>query len=235
MALTPRRGRCYSGTRRADGALGLLSQLERRIADFVEGGFARLFRGRLQPEAVLRAVEEHVERREHRGLAVATNAVVVRCCPADLVALGARQASLCREAAQRLRRVAESRGWPLVGRPAVRLSGDPTVAPGCCEVDLSVVEGPGEASLEPLAGGPAFELVPHTVIVGRDPSCEFTLDHPDISRRHASIEPRGPDYVVTDLGSTNGTTVNGAAVTSMPLRDGDVVAFGPLRYRYRER
>ena len=55
------------------------------------------------------------------------------------------------------------------------------------------------------------------------------LDDPNVSRYHAEIRPAGEGYVVADLGSTNGTKVNGVEVTERPLRDGDEVVVGATR------
>jgi len=70
--------------------------------------------------------------------------------------------------------------------------------------------------------------------IGRDENCELRLDDPGVSRTHAVVDRSGRDAVVLDLGSTNGTTVNGTPVvgSSAPLRDGDVVCFGGLQARY---
>ncbi|MCB2184922.1 MAG: FHA domain-containing protein [Deltaproteobacteria bacterium] len=66
------------------------------------------------------------------------------------------------------------------------------------------------------------------LVVGRDPSCDLTLDHPDVSRRHAELRRTPQGYLIKDLGSTNGTTVNGTKVAEKLLANGDKVAFGAV-------
>ncbi|HEX4960500.1 MAG TPA: ATP-binding cassette domain-containing protein [Thermoanaerobaculia bacterium] len=69
-----------------------------------------------------------------------------------------------------------------------------------------------------------------TLLVGRTPDNDLPIDHPLISRRHARFERSGARWTVTDLGSTNGTYVNGARITGpAALRIGDVVDFGGSR------
>ena len=65
-------------------------------------------------------------------------------------------------------------------------------------------------------------------LVGRDPGAEIWIDSPLVSRRHATIAVSASDVTVTDLGSRNGTLVNGEAIDA-PRRagDGDVVTVGP--------
>jgi DNA-binding NtrC family response regulator len=64
------------------------------------------------------------------------------------------------------------------------------------------------------------------VHVGQSPTCELQIRDPALSRRHASFEPVGARLRVTDLGSTNGTFVNGVAVMSAFLRGGETVQVG---------
>jgi len=69
------------------------------------------------------------------------------------------------------------------------------------------------------------------VTIGRHPSCDLQLDPEsdlDVSARHAEIHAVAGGYLVRDAGSTNGTLVNGVAITGdRPLRHGDVIGLGP--------
>ena len=83
------------------------------------------------------------------------------------------------------------------------------------------------------AQGAAFDLPEGVTEVGREVSGLAIPDEPTVSRRHAQIERSGPRVVVRDLGSTNGTTVNGVKITGdVELRPGDTVQFGAARYRF---
>src|SRR5579864_7227257 len=69
--------------------------------------------------------------------------------------------------------------------------------------------------------------------VGRSASADIALDHPSVSRRHAQLlaDEQGR-WVVRDLNSRNGTTVNGAAIAEKLLRDGDLLRFGEVTARF---
>ena len=72
--------------------------------------------------------------------------------------------------------------------------------------------------------------VTETLVVGRTPDNDLPIDHPLISRHHARFVRSGAQWTVTDLGSTNGTYVNGQRVTaSARLSIGDVVDLGGTR------
>jgi hypothetical protein len=67
---------------------------------------------------------------------------------------------------------------------------------------------------------------PEELIVGRDRVCSVHLCEPTVSRRHARLLRRDGSWIIEDLGSTNGTLVNGARVGRCALRAGDRVRLG---------
>jgi ABC-type multidrug transport system ATPase subunit/ABC-type multidrug transport system permease subunit len=71
-----------------------------------------------------------------------------------------------------------------------------------------------------------------SIIIGRDPSCYLPLNHPTVSFRHATIMKRNGGLVIRDLGSTNGTFVNGKRVPEAPLSSGDEIQIGPFKLVY---
>ena len=68
-----------------------------------------------------------------------------------------------------------------------------------------------------------------SVILGRLPECDVTLDDPSVSRRHARIQRTGNNWAITDLGSTNGLKVNGTRVDESDLVDGDRLQLGSVQ------
>ncbi|MCB5165590.1 FHA domain-containing protein [Streptomyces bambusae] len=72
----------------------------------------------------------------------------------------------------------------------------------------------------------------HPLRIGRDPGNGLRLTHDTVSRAHAELSLQGGQWVLRDLGSTNGTTVNGRRVTGTAVvRDGDQVSFGRMAFR----
>lgn len=71
--------------------------------------------------------------------------------------------------------------------------------------------------------------------IGRQPGCDIVLDDHKASRRHAVLHVAGSVVEVEDLGSSNGTLLNGKPVTRRMLRDGDEVHIGATVLRYVER
>jgi hypothetical protein len=78
-----------------------------------------------------------------------------------------------------------------------------------------------------LYAGKRLVVGPTGVTLGRSRQCEIVLDDPNVSRQHAEIRPRGGSWVLTDLGSTNGSTVNGRRIDGPEvLKPGDELEFG---------
>lgn len=74
--------------------------------------------------------------------------------------------------------------------------------------------------------GRTFRLQRGSNIIGRGQDAAFRLPDTGVSRQHADVHFDGTDAVLSDLGSTNGTTVNGGPVQDWQLADGDVVRVG---------
>ncbi len=91
--------------------------------------------------------------------------------------------------------------------------------------------------LEILNGGfegMTYDLTTEEVVIGRNPTTDITLLDEGISREHALIlfDEDGPDYIVEDLQSTNGTKVNGKRVRSAALAEGDEIQIGQTIFRF---
>lgn len=78
--------------------------------------------------------------------------------------------------------------------------------------------------------GRSYPLLAPTT-VGRDPECDIHLDDVGVSRQHARLRPLDYGVEVEDLGSTNGSFINGQRVTAGIAGVGDEVAFDQLRFR----
>jgi predicted component of type VI protein secretion system len=87
------------------------------------------------------------------------------------------------------------------------------------------------AQLVPLDGGPPIEIVKDLVIVGRKEECDLRLEHKSVSKLHCVIVKTDGLLLLRDLGSTNGTRVNGTRVRRAALLPNDQVAIANYKYR----
>ncbi len=75
--------------------------------------------------------------------------------------------------------------------------------------------------------GKAYPLEKPEIFIGRDLANDIVINDPEVSRRHARISSQGNQYIIEDLGSTNGTSVNGQRLTGpYMLRPGEQITFG---------
>jgi hypothetical protein len=168
-----------------------------------------------------------------RGL-IAPNHFKVNLPPADYERFPSFMDSLARELGDAAREHARTEGYEFVGPVQVELCEDPEIRPNRYSIDAEVREGPDglPAGSIRLSDGRRISIGAQSVVLGRLPECAVVLNDPNVSRRHAEIRRRGSDVVVVDLGSTNGTRVNGVRVKEQLLNDGDEIEVGTSTVRF---
>jgi pSer/pThr/pTyr-binding forkhead associated (FHA) protein len=84
-----------------------------------------------------------------------------------------------------------------------------------------------------LMDGKRLVVGPAGVTLGRSRQCDVVLGDPNVSRRHAEIRPRGGSWVLNDLGSTNGSRINGRRIDgSEVIRSGDQLQLGETSLKF---
>ena len=93
-------------------------------------------------------------------------------------------------------------------------------------VTLTMRQGPG--------AGQRFVVSQEQLSIGRSPDNDVSIADQQVSRHHATIIWESNQFVIRDLNSANGTTVNGTALVGpCPLRDGDVIGFGDVMLTFQ--
>jgi FHA domain-containing protein len=227
-----------------------MSRVERFFERLVERPSARLFRTRLQPIQVLRRVERAMEagRRTEAGRELAPDRFTVHLHPADLAELG-DPAIVAGDVASGALAFARSHNLALADRPRVAIRSDGSVARGEVEVEADVSHAAGAGEPAPETGTRVFEIpvprAPRATLevrepgrlsrrvevtgpmrIGRATDSELPLKDARASRLHARVHARDGHLVLTDLGSTNGTRVNGQRIREVVLGEGDVISIG---------
>jgi hypothetical protein len=213
-----------------------MRSVERRLERFVEGTVGRLFRGGVRPvEIGHRIAREMSDSRSVgvRGQPVVANHFTVRLAPDDLERFAEVHDSLVRELCDATRDHAREEGWAFMGPVQVELEADEGLRGGAIAVTARMKEADGAVGVLLLPTGQQVVLGEFTVTLGRLPECTISFDDPNISREHATIHPEGDGFVLTDKGSTNGTRVNGVAITSHRLCDGDRIELGATGLEFR--
>ena len=225
----------------------MLARLERALERIVEGSIAGVFRLRVQPAEIGRRLERAMldGRVTSVGTSLAPNLYEVRLHPEDAAAFAEWDGALSREMETWLAELAFARGLSTVGPIQVRLVADASVGRRSVRAEGRFAGGAAPAGKSrrsdrdlpgPLRLLPITPDVPHAtlrssmVTVGRAEDNDLVLGDPEVSRHHARLEPDGQGWRAVDLGSTNGTWVNGVRLNAATIAVGDEVAFGGVRY-----
>lgn len=92
------------------------------------------------------------------------------------------------------------------------------------------------ASVTVIFGGQeqkTFPLDRPKLVVGREPTCEIHIDNLGISRQHCAFSTRGEAFIVQDMGSSNGTFVNGRKITEHFLNNDDEIVIGKYTLKFK--
>lgn len=215
----------------------VLRSFERRLERLVEGVFARAFRTGLRPVELGRRLTREMDAGVTVGLgggSVAPNHFTVRLSPTDSEHLAGVKQSLERELGEAAREHAHDEGYRFMGPVNVELYQDDRLSTGRFEVHAELREAEGGAGFGSLVDvdGTRHELTGTSVVIGRLPECDLQIAAPNVSRRHAELRAIEGSWVIFDLESMNGVTVNDHQVREQRLVDGDDVAIGAHVFRF---
>lgn len=218
--------------------MSLLRRLEDALEKAIDGGLARVTGGGVHPLEIARRLQTEMADGKLLGTEIpwAPNRFTVRLADRDLDSLGDVAGEVAAQIARHLEEYAAEQGWAIGEGVVVRLEGGGT--PGRLEVERGFEEAAPGAWLvveAGQAGGGRFEVA-ERALIGRDPDCEVRLSEPTVSRRHAELRWTYAGYVLRDLGSSNGTFINGIEIADeAPVEDGDLIEAGLVQLRFRRR
>ncbi|HEU5034702.1 MAG TPA: DUF3662 and FHA domain-containing protein [Mycobacteriales bacterium] len=257
--------------------MGVLQRFERRLGGLVEGAFAKVFKGDVQPVEIAGALQRETDDRKTvvaQGKVLVPNDFVVELGQHDFDRLHPWAEPLGAELAAMVQEHAAEQGYTFVGPVTVALDLMPDVDTGTFRVRSGVTAGdvidggqrvvtsspasdiagagaatsrlPGRPRLVVSTGGKAPERSPesrgeerayhltHSVtVLGRAAEADLRLNDPGVSRRHAEIRLENGEFVVLDLGSTNGIRINQVPVVRSALRDSDRLELGSTTLIFR--
>jgi len=218
--------------------VSFLEKIEQACAQFIERAFAKTFPSDVEPAQIARKLVSTMEAqtRADEGRLDAPAAYAVYVSPEDFERLAEHAEYLQRAWAELLHDLAAKVGVTFTGGEA-RVVMAPRASVPLGAVAIEVEEAGSrdtQFSLRMVKGVPPDRVyfIEGATRVGRGEESEIALVDPSVSRAHAIVEIDGAQPVVRDLGSTNGTFVNGRRVSVEALRDGDELLFGNTRMRF---
>ncbi|MGY1740426.1 MULTISPECIES: FhaA domain-containing protein [unclassified Blastococcus] len=271
--------------------MGVLQRFERRLEGMVGLAFARLFKGKVHPAEIAKALTREADEQRSvlgEGRVLAPNVYDVRLGRADFDNLAEWSEQLAAELADMVAEHVAGEGYQLFGEVQVRLQLDESLRTGVFEVGSHVADPARPASradalgvapaapplaaegvppLPPLPGrmatdtgrqhpssvvgragsrpgvthvlvvdgpGTRHELTTGRNVIGRGTDADIRLPDTGVSRKHVDVVLESGVAHCEDLGSTNGTLVNGRRITRQALADGDVIRIGHSVLVYRQ-
>jgi hypothetical protein len=215
-----------------------LQSLEHRLERMVDGVFFRRSRGSIRPiELGRRLVRDMDDNRsvDVKGRRIVPNDFTVMLNAADHASFDDIEDALVAELAEAAREYAREEGYHFMGPVSVQLAVDNGLRTGRFNIVSQLKQatsGPGMGSLV-LPSGERVDITAGPIVIGRLPECRVSVNDSNISRRHAEVRMTPTAYVVVDLGSTNGTMVNGVKIADeQRLRDGDIISVGSTHLRF---
>ena len=219
--------------------MGMLQRFESRLEHAVSGAFAKAFRSAVQPVELAAALQREVDNSAQilsRNRRLVPNTFHIELSPMDYERLSPYQQTLTSELVEMLREHADEQHYVFAGQVTIDLGEEEDLVTGRFRVRSSAtasVTGGRKAAAEPSEGGASIEvngsrhaLTADGLVIGRGAEADLRINDPGISRRHAELRLDGRQVRVTDLGSTNGTLVDGHKVNETTLRDGARVRLG---------
>lgn len=210
----------------------LVRDLERRLEQLVEGVAGKVFRGSVHPaELAARIVREADLGRRNGPLgAVAPNQFAVHLSEKDIAAL-TEAGEINRELERAVEVTAAARGWRLEGPARVWLEADPAVSAGMVRVQAQEEPGPRPPWGRLVGQGQELDLTVNRCLVGRGSDADVPIAVDTISRRHALLWQEDDAIWIYDLGSANGTFVEGVpARQPITIEPGQRVTLGTTPY-----
>jgi hypothetical protein len=233
--------------------------VERSLENLFDGLFSRAFKTGVKPLQLGRKLLQVVDSErdvDAQGRRVVPNSYLIQLSPEDREGFADVEPTLLQELTVALREYISQEGFHVEGKARVALRTNPDLRRGKFEVDCRNItpeaatpEAPAETpaplltvvpsafdrppAVLSLPNGQRIELHEGHYILGRHLENDIVLNDTNVSRKHAEFVCAAGEVVVRDLGSTNGTKVNGVLITGEQLlQHGDVVNFGTAQVRF---
>lgn len=230
--------------------MGLLDNFEQRLDQLVNGSFAKAFRDNVEPVELAARIQKEMDTRAaivSRGRTVVPNVFTIELSPSDLERLDMYADQMRAELADVARQYATDQRYTFLGSVDVRFAEDPDLSTGVFMVrsqahpdsagtQRAATPIPaGEVTGHPrlVIGSASYPLTRSQTRLGRGQGADIQVDDSGVSRAHAEIV-LGLPVVIRDLGSTNGTLVDGRKITEAPLHNGARIQVGSTVITYRE-
>ncbi|MCU1407067.1 MAG: hypothetical protein JWQ43_3370 [Glaciihabitans sp.] len=216
--------------------MGLLDNFEKGLERAVNGAFAKTFKSGLQPVEITSALRRELDTKAaivSRDRILVPNKFTVHLNRVDYDRMMGIGPTLIDELTQLVQRHATTQHYSFAGGISITLSPDDRLSQGLIEITSVNVKGTVDWTPVLDIDGRRYPLTKSRTIIGRGSEADITVADTGTSRKHVEILWDGTRGQVNDLGSTNGSKINGAPLTKAPLTPDSVIEIGRTRIVFR--
>lgn len=216
--------------------MGILDNFEKGLERVVNGAFARTFKSGLQPVELASALRREIDTNAaivSRDRILIPNEFSLRMSPNDHARMQKLGPTLIDELTTLVTEHAKKQGYRFSGAVVIGLTTDASLSDGMVDVDSRSVKG--TIALTPVLDidGTRYPLDRPRTVIGRGSEADITVDDAGISRKHVEILWDGARAQVHDLGSTNGSKLDGQRVSQAALEPEQTITIGRTRIVFR--
>ncbi|WP_309070460.1 DUF3662 and FHA domain-containing protein [Arthrobacter sp.] len=231
--------------------MGILDNVERGLEKMVRGAFSTGSRSQVQPVEIASALRRELDNKSltlAQGRTLAPNVFTARLSDPDFALAQEWGAPLAEELCDVVIKHVNSQHYTLHGPVRVSFTRDSNLKPGVFEIDSATEKQSSQRPAAPNAprrqptryqpvlelDGQRYSLHAGSILLGRSSEADILIDDTGVSRRHLEIHTDQGQSRAVDLGSTNGSYVNGQRVQGeAELTDGSVITMGRTRMTFR--
>ena len=216
--------------------MGILDNLERGLERAVNGAFAKTFRSGLQPVEITSALKRELDTKAavlSRDRILVPNIFTVRMASADFSRMAAMGPTLIDELTRLVTKHAQGQKFQFSGGIRITLQADSALSLGVVQIDSENAGGAVKWVAVLEIAGKRYPLAKSRTVIGRGTEADIPVDDSGISRRHVEVLWDGTRAQANDLGSTNGSSLNGQRLVSAPLEADAIIEMGHTRIVFR--
>jgi hypothetical protein len=216
--------------------LGFFDKLEKNLERKVTGLFSKTFKSGLEPVEIASAIRQEVDSRASiisRDKIMVPNSYEVLVSPSDHEKLAALGQALIEELELMTVEHCKKQRFQFGEALVIKISADPKLALG--QVSVLSSSEKVEVSWVPVLelDSKSYELKKSRTTVGRDASADIQIGDNGLSRKHFEVIWDGSNAAVRDLGSTNGTKINGRKIDQVAISADTVISAGRSNFVFK--
>ena len=216
--------------------MGIFDSFEKGLERIVTGAFSKAFKSELQPIEIAAAIKGEMDSKASivsRERIIAPNAYTVNLSSADFKRMQSLGESLLFELNDQATRHAQRQKFQFGAGLLINVAEDGSLSLGQVRVTSNTASIAVEWTPSLEVGGQRYILAKSRTVVGRDESADIQVKDNGLSRAHFEMLWDGSKAGVRDLGSTNGTKINGRAISEVGIAADTMIQAGHSDFVFR--